>query len=329
MRWRLSLLVLGIVIILIGVILANTRSDTPSVSDVAPSHVLRVPEVKFMGLLPLYVADEKGFYREENIHVEWLPINGPREAGQLFFAGKADLIMSTFASMLPAEIRSPGQLTLLLPAYESMDQPGSFLLVRPDSPIESVRDLKGKSIGTYQGPSQRSYAILCMSGLGLREGQDYQLVEVSSTNQLQAFFGGAFEALFTVETYATTAILQGAKTIETQLRPRFIQNPFWVGSIALSKKASADQPELRSALQRAMEKSVQFIEQNETEARDILARRMGTEHAVADRCGLYTWVSNPSEEDLEQIQENVNILVKDGALERPINVSPLFLINDE
>jgi len=315
-------LILGLVVVLVITLLLNRESKTPP--DMAAAFTLRVPEVKFMGLLPLYVADEQGFYREEDIHVEWLPINSPREAGQLFFAGQADLIMSTFASMLPAEIRSPGQLTLLVPAYESMNQPGSYLLVRPDSDVKAASDLKGRSVGTYQGPSQRAYAVLCMTGLGLTEGRDYQLVEVSSANQLQAFFGGSFEALFTVETYASTAILQGAKVIESQLRPRFIQNPFWVGSIALSKAAVAQQPGLKEALERAMEKSVRFIAQNETEARGILVLRMGTDRPVAERCGLYTWVPHPSEENLRQIQENVDLLVKDGVFEHSIEVAPLF-----
>jgi len=50
--------------------------------------------------------------------------------------------MTTFANMLPAEIREPGTLKLLLPACETGARPGSFFLAKKESPLSSSADLK-------------------------------------------------------------------------------------------------------------------------------------------------------------------------------------------
>src|SRR4030043_447 len=71
---------------------------------------IRIPDTKFMGLLPLYVAEEKGFFEKYNIRIKWIDVKDPGQAEKAFLAGHADLNITTFASSLQAEIRQPGTL---------------------------------------------------------------------------------------------------------------------------------------------------------------------------------------------------------------------------
>ena len=62
--------------------------------------------------------------------------------------------LMTFANLMPIEARQPGTLRFLFPASEARSNPGSYVLVRSDSPITSLSDLGGRTVGTYSGPSQ-------------------------------------------------------------------------------------------------------------------------------------------------------------------------------
>jgi len=159
---------------------------------------LRIPDTRFMGILPLYVAEEKGCFKQAAISVKWLDVKDPGQASKLFFPGQADVVMTTFANLIPAEVRKPGTMKLLFPIYESAAAPGSFILVRPDSRIRTVRDLRGKTLGTYSGPSQKTYAFMVLRKLGFREPDDVRLVQVATSAQVQGLFGGSYDALFTV-----------------------------------------------------------------------------------------------------------------------------------
>ncbi len=286
---------------------------------------LKIPDPRFMGILPFYVADEKGFFRQEGIAVQWIDVKDPGMAEKLFTSDQADLNITTFASMLAAEVRQPGSIKLLFPIYEAADKPGSFILVRPESSIRTVKDLRGKTLGTYSGPSQKAYALIVLQKLGLREPDDVKLVQVASSAQVQSLFGGAFDALFTVEPYGATAITNGARVVEEGVRVKYISNPFWVGSAAVHSSFAQQHPDRVQAIIRALEKATSYIREHESEAREILARRTGIDKSVAARSAFYTWVPHPSEADLRQIQEHFDLLVEQKLLDRKAVAGELFV----
>lgn len=83
-RWIVSiLLAVGIAIAVFYVAMYPLAS--PSTQQ---KITLRVPDTQFMGILPLYVAEEKGFFSQEGIRVQWLDVKDPGQAGKLFFQAK-------------------------------------------------------------------------------------------------------------------------------------------------------------------------------------------------------------------------------------------------
>jgi len=294
--------------------------------DISGKIVLNIPDTKFMGILPLYVAEEEGFFSDEGIKVKWIDVRDPGQGAKLFFDGQADLIMTTFANLIPAEVIKPGTLKIVCPIYESAEKPGSYILVASDSSkVKTLADLKGKTLGTYTGPSQKAYAIILLRNLGLKEPDNVRLVQVSSSAQVPSLFGGSFDALFTVEPYGSTAISKGAKIIEKGVRTKYISNPFWLGAAAVSPQTAENKPRAMEGLINAFDKAIKFITQNDTKAREILARRTNTDTDVARTCALYTWVAHPSKIDLEQIQQHIDLLLSEGIIEKKVNVTQLVL----
>lgn len=322
-RRTMVLYALGLAVLAVGAI-ALFRNP-PAKPHANAAIRLRILDTRFMGLLPLYVADEQGYFRDAGFEIQWVEVRDPAQASRLFFDKQADVLMTTFANILPAEGQQPGAVRLLCPAYESSTQPGSFILTKPDSEIDAPAKLRGKTLGTYLGPSQRAYALIALRRLGLREPDDVRLVQVAPSAQVQGLFGGTFDALFTVEPYASTAIVNGARVVDAGVRPKYIADPFWIGSAVIHSEYAAAHPQSADALVAALSRAVEYIATHDTEARQLLSKRVDMTPETAARCGLYVWVPHPSATDIAQIEEHAAMLHSEGLLEKPVRVEPLFL----
>lgn len=325
MRNKLIVLAIAILAVcLAGYLLSSKRTVTNDSSQLT----LRIPDAKFMGLLPLYIAEEKGFFSKHQIKVEWVDVTDPGQAEKAFLSGYADMHGTTFANALLAEVRQPGTLKLLIPASETSDHPGSYLLLKKDSQINSIDELRGKRIGTYSGPSQKAYAQIFLSKQGMNIDKDYELVQVSSSAQIQSLFGGAFDALFTVEPYGSVAINQGAKVLIDGVRTKYIANPFWVGAFVVTNDFARNGENMRRIIG-ALDESIMFIKTNDSASREILSKRTSIQSDVARRCHLYNWVTNPTENDITQIQGLIDLLVAEKLLGRNVLVKPLIYRSSE
>jgi ABC-type nitrate/sulfonate/bicarbonate transport system substrate-binding protein len=289
-----------------------------------PPIPIRIPDTLFTGLLPIYVAEENGMLEANGLALRWIDVRDPGQGAKLVAAGKADFILSTFANLIPIEARQPGTLRFLFPASETSADPGSYLLVRPDSPITALGDLRGRTVGTYSGPSQKAYALIVLERLGYRVPEDVRLTQVSTSAQVQGLFGGAYDALFTVEPYGSIALESGARAVATGVRTAIISDPFWLGAGAIPTQVANAHPALVPKLLRALDDAVRYIESHDEEARAVLARRTGADAAVAGRSALYQWVAYPNASQLEQIQAAVDLLYQEDMIEAPVAVRSLF-----
>lgn len=313
-----------ILAVLVGVGIWSSNRPSRVGNESKGSIVLRIPDTKFMGLLPLYVAEEKGFFGKEGLVIQWIDVKDPGQAANVFFSGQADFLMTTFAGALPAESRQPGTLKLVLAVAEVGSRPGSFLLVPSNSPVQSVSELRGKTVGTYSGASQKAYVLMVLEKLGLREPQDFRLVQVPSSAQVASLLGGAFDALFTVEPYGSVALQQGARALAQGLRPKLLGDPFWLGSGAFTTKFVASNPDTLTKLSAALSAANRYIMENEKDSRAILGHRTSIEREVAAKSALYHWEVTPSAKQLAEIQAQFDLLESAKLIEKAPRASELF-----
>ena len=93
-----------------------------------------------------YIADEKGFYKDNGLDVEVKIVAGVPELAAAVQSGDAQFaltsptsIASANASGIPFRIVAPGVLY-------TKEEPGTFLLAATQANVDSVKDLAGKSI---------------------------------------------------------------------------------------------------------------------------------------------------------------------------------------
>jgi NitT/TauT family transport system substrate-binding protein len=116
--------------------------------------------------LPMLAAQEKGFWKQEGITVEWLSLGGGGPLHRATAAGKIDLGMDGAASALQA-IGSKVPMVIV----SDMDLPIEwYMWVKADGPIKQASDLKGRIVGTNRfGSSSHAFTIIFLRNLGLEK----------------------------------------------------------------------------------------------------------------------------------------------------------------
>ncbi|KYG30565.1 ABC transporter substrate-binding protein [Alkalihalobacillus trypoxylicola] len=146
---------------------------------------------KFKGeFAPLFITKEKGFFEEYGLNVEVLEGNGAAQVMQGVSQGNEEFgITSTIE---PAQGRVEGMPIKMIASYMSRSP---FLIVSyPDNPVETPKDLEGKSISLSISSSLANVFPNFLAGNGVDESKVQSFpVETSARNAL--FFNKEVDAI--------------------------------------------------------------------------------------------------------------------------------------
>lgn len=107
---------------------------------------LVVGTVPVLGVAPLYIAIEKGYFKAEGLNVEARIFPSGAISLPAMIKGEIDLVFSNYISLFKAQAEGAGKLRII--AEGSAAAPNSFgIYVMPNSPIREAKDLGGKKIG--------------------------------------------------------------------------------------------------------------------------------------------------------------------------------------
>ncbi|WP_193370750.1 ABC transporter substrate-binding protein [Pelagibius marinus] len=123
---------------------------------------------------PIIVAQEKGYFADEDLEVEVIAPADPSDPPKLVAAGKADLAVS-YQPQLHLQIHEGLSLTRVGTLVAT---PLNCLLALEDGPVKSLADLKGRKIGFSVAGVEEALlgAMLAPHGLSL---DDVELVNVN------------------------------------------------------------------------------------------------------------------------------------------------------
>jgi NitT/TauT family transport system substrate-binding protein len=163
---------------------------------------------------PLWIADEKGFFRENGVKIEYVKFTSSEEMMPLLSTGRLDLGSGApGASLYNAVLRG---IDVKAVADAATDPPGygwSKLLVRTDlvksGRFKTLHDLKGMTIvgaAAASSSSPQVARLLAMAGLKYR---DVSRTILPYSQHVVAFQNGAIDASLTIEPFATLATDSG------------------------------------------------------------------------------------------------------------------------
>ena len=133
---------------------------------------------------PLFVAQEKGYFAEKGLDVEFIAPANPNDPPKLVAAGKADIAVS-YQPQHQMQVDEGLPLTRIATVVAT---PLNSLVVLADGPIKTIADLKGKSVGYSVGGFETVLLKVMLKEVGLTP-EDVKLVNVNFSLSPSLFAG--------------------------------------------------------------------------------------------------------------------------------------------
>jgi len=257
--------------------------------------------------LALWVAQEKGFFKDEGLNVEIAGIfrAGP-EIMAAYGAGDLDAAYVGEAPTTIAVSRGTAKVKVLAQANTE----GSALVVNKD--IAPNQDPKPVVAVPGNGTVQDLLLHKILDKLGMTT-DDIKRIVMSPPGMLAPLSTDEIQAFIAWESYPAKAVTNGKAHIQLTSKDIWKDHPCCVltASDAFIKKA----PEQVEALVRAHRKATDYISQHTEEAMDIAVKYTGMERAViASALERITYTATPS---IEGEEEYVRYLDSLGYIDEP------------
>ncbi|NUW38107.1 ABC transporter substrate-binding protein [Nonomuraea sp. SMC257] len=272
---------------------------------------------------PLFIAIERGFFKEQGLNVKTEAIQAPQAVLPKLSNGSMDVVLGSYATILTIQSEGLEKFKYIADSYQGAT--GAFgIMVRRDSPIKKVADLKGKKIGVN---ALKGLGVLTMNphlkiaGLDPTPGKDIQYVEVPTTNWLTALQKGDVDAVWMTDPYVSEAKnkLGATMLVDTMSGPT---ESLPITGWAATEKWVAANPKTMAAFQRAMAKAQNIAATDRSAVTKILPTFTKIPAATAATINLGNY---PTTLSAQRIQRVADLMVEYGFIKNKIDVAPMIV----
>ncbi len=283
---------------------------------------IRIAALRILDTLPIYVAEQEGFFTARGIKVEFIPAASAPERDQLIASGQADGLINEMTSVLFSNRSQVTVQVVRIARAATKDQPVFQVLAGKDSGITKLANLKNKLTGISQG------TVIEYLFNRLVEAEGFNTADFPTTNipsvsdRLALLQSGEVQAAILPDPFSDLAQQNGAlDVIDDSSHPEF-------GYSTLSfRKAFIDQnPAAIKAFLAAWEEAVKAINANPGQWKDVLTQRQIVPAPVAGsyKVPSYVTASVPSEKQFQDAlawAKSKSLLTQDEAYKDCVNDS--------
>lgn len=318
--------ILILIILLIVVILAFFFGYKSCSYNSKKFDTLKIGYVPIAVGLPLFIANDEGYFKDEGFHPEMVKFASSNEIANAATAGQVDVSVVATNVMLDVGFVSKKRHTLIItnPYTNQAGYITDYLLVKDVNIIKKIEDLKGKKIGVFPGSVIKIFCALIFKKYGLKKG-DYELIELSPKDWAAAMQTGQIDALSALEPQAAQIIQDKigypiVNGLYAQLMSNVPLSGHWI-SEDFVKKSGKEQSE---KIIRAMDKAVDFIVNNPEKAKEYLVKYGNVRADVVEKVQLNPWKKH-SELNATEIQKFIDILFQNGVIQNKENINDYLL----
>ena len=271
------------VLILFGLIVLTACQNMTKEqnSDGEKTEKVKVGYLSMVSSLTHFVAVEKGYYKEQNLKVEGNPIRTSNLIAQELVSGHIDFgIELAITPVLKQLERSPNSLKIFSTSNITVENGFDALVVKDDSPIRDLEDLAGQKIGGFPG-STAKVSFLQIFAEKYPNLATPQFIQLTPNLHIQSLLIGDIDALFAYEPILSTGIIEHnfRKIFPSIYATQFNLSPIGVGVV--NQKWLSENPKTVKSFLRAINKSLDFIDDNPIEAKKILAKATDIKEEIA------------------------------------------------
>ena len=287
-----------------------------SLSACAPEQVegpvkLKIAVLRILDVLPIYVAEQQGYFAENGVEVEFIPVSSAPERDQLIAAGQADGMINEAMSTLFSNRDEVTVQVVRLARAATVEYPVFRLLANGSSGVVDLETLKSVETGISQG----TIIEYLMDRLVEAEGysrDDFPKINIPSIpDRLTLMNSGELKASILPDPFSLLALQSGAVVvIDDSSHPEY-----GYSTIAFRKETIDDSPEAIRGFLMAIEQAVADINADPDQWINLLVERellpaplVGEYHV-----GPYPTASVPSE---AQIRDAADWAKSKGLLDK-------------
>src|SRR6266550_1550110 len=247
-----------------------------SLATVAEARKVQMAVATFsQTVLPMVVAQEKGYFREDDLDVELILMTAS-VANMALLGGNVDFISSG-----PSVISAIARGAPLKFVFICFNRPMHWLYAKPE--IKDVKGLKGKKIGVSAlGASTHFLVQEILKRYGLDSARDVTILGVGTTaNRYAALQSGTIDATNLTPPFNFKAQEAGSRELVAFVKEDYLVEP--AGAIVVRESLFQSDPAVIEKLIRGMLKGLFHIRQSRSSTIPILAKLMKTQDNVAEK----------------------------------------------
>ncbi|MCA1992626.1 MAG: ABC transporter substrate-binding protein [Coleofasciculus sp. S288] len=280
--------------------------------------------------LPLFLAVEKGYFKEVGLDVEAVKFASPNQVAEALIAERLNGTGNGVATgvLALAEITSPGLFQIFASNPSNAKNVLEQVIVAKDSPIKTMADLRGKKFASGPGAQNKAIAegILEKNGIA-----NPKIIQIEIKQHVAAIESGQIDAAYTLEPTGTVGTMKGiTRILESGVVAKYILGsplaPWFGGSAALSTKFIGQYPEATKTYIEAYRRAIQDIRNDPDEARQYLEGYTAIEGELTQKVPLaaYTMYDEFKPDDLKYFQSFFDFLHGKNVMTKKLNVEPLL-----
>jgi NitT/TauT family transport system substrate-binding protein len=251
---------------LVAVLLSACAVPAPAPASANTN--VRIGTQPWIGYGPWWIAKEKGIFEKYKLDVELVDFIEDKEVNAAFASGKMDA--ANLATHTAIKLFAAGldlKIVLLQDASYEADA------VLAPSSVSSISGLKGKKVAFEEGTTSDlliNYALL-QNGMS---AADIQPVFMPASDAGATLIAGQVEISVTYEPYISAALAQNS---DLRLLYTAAERPGLISDV-LAVRGTLD-PDVVGRLLQAWDEALAFYRSSPEEAKEIIARNVGTTSA--------------------------------------------------
>jgi NitT/TauT family transport system substrate-binding protein len=253
----------------IVVLIVSLSACGPAAPLQGETVTLKIAVLPILDALPMYVAQEKGYFEAQGVRVEFIPVASAAERDQIMAAGQADGMINDLVSTLFYNKDAIQIQIVRFARTATPDFPQYRILVAGNSGIDSLDDLRGVEIGISEGSviAYTTDRLLQAEGFASQEVRTIAVPSIS--DRLALLASGELKAANLPDPLSSLAIQSGARVILDDTA-----HPEYGNSVISFRKAVIDRnPQAIRGFLQALEQAIADINADTSQWEELLTEK--------------------------------------------------------
>lgn len=281
-----------------------TVAATPVPPTAAPTAApvsIKIAMLPILEALPFYVAQDKGYFNDQKLKVEFVPVASAAARDQLMQAGQVDAMVNDLTSVMVYNKDKVNIVVVRFARIATSTYPQYRILAAKDSGIKDVNGLKGVPIAISEGSVIEYTTDRLLQAAGLKKDEIKKTFIPAIPDRLAALTSGTIKAANVPDPASSAAIAAGAVVILDDSKYPQYGNSI----ISFSATFAQKNPEAVKGFLAALEKAVKEVNADKTKWNDTLTKNNLLSAALIGKYTLpdYPLASVPTEAQFKDVND--------------------------